>query len=83
MKCDNCESLATQIRETYSYCNRCHTREFSTIKIDGVERHFLVVLKEQLEKMGLQRKEGETIDQWGKRCREATSLNPKMLGGLA
>jgi len=48
-----------------------------------VERHFLVVLKEQLEKMGLQRKEGETIDQWGKRCREATSLNPKMLGGLA
>jgi hypothetical protein len=30
--------------------------------------------------MGMTRKEGETINQWGKRCREHT---PKHYGGLA
>ena len=49
----------------------------------ALKRPFLDVLQDSLENMGMSRKEGETIDQWGKRCREATSLNPKMLGGLA
>ena len=41
---------------------------------------FLEVLKDTLGKMGLTRKEGETIDQWAKRCRAVT---PKHYGGLA
>jgi len=31
----------------------------------------------------LSREEGETINQWGKRCRKGTKLNPKILGDLA
>ena len=83
MKCDNCESLATQTTDMFSFCDKCWQRNFGTITIDGVKRPFLDVLQDSLEKMGMSRKEGETIDQWGKRCREATSLNPKILGGLA
>ena len=41
---------------------------------------FLDALKASLEKMGLTRKEGETIDQWAKSCRAVT---PKQYGGLA
>ena len=41
---------------------------------------FLDALKDSLGKMGLTRKEGETIDQWAKRCRAVT---PKHYGGLA
>ena len=48
-----------------------------------LKRPFLDVLQDSLENMGMSRKEGESINEWGKRCREATSLNPKMLGGLA
>jgi DNA-directed RNA polymerase subunit RPC12/RpoP len=80
MRCESCGKPATQIREEFSYCERCHSKRFSTIKINGVEKPFLIVLKEQLDKMGLSRKEGETIDQWSKRCRAVT---PKQYGGLA
>ena len=80
MRCESCGNPVTQIRETYSYCDRCHARKFSTLKINGVEKPFLIVLKEQLDKMGLTREEGETIDQWAKRCRAVT---PKQYGGLA
>ena len=83
MKCDNGESLGTQTSNVYSLCDRCWCRNFGTITIAGVKKPFLEVLQDSLKKMGMTRKEGETIDQWGKRCREATSLNPKMLGGLA
>ena len=83
MKCDNCESLATQTSNVYSFCDRCWQRNFGTITIGGVKRPFLDVLQDSLEKMGMSRKEGESINEWGKRCRKATSLNPKMLGGLA
>ena len=41
---------------------------------------FLDVLKDSLEKMGLTRKEGETTNQWAKRCMART---PKEYGGLA
>ena len=74
MRCESCGQPATHIRGTYSYCNRCHTKKFSTQRINVVEKPFLIVLKEQLDKMGLGRKEGETIDQWGMRCKEHTNL---------
>ena len=80
MRCESCGEPAKQIRETFSYCERCYARKFSTLKINGVEKPFLIVLKEQLDKMGLGRKEGETIDQWSKRCKANTS---KYYGGLA
>ena len=76
MRCESCGKPATQIREEYSYCDMCWTRKYSTT--GGVP--FLEVLKDSLGKMGLTRKEGETIDQWAKRCRAAT---PKQYGGLA
>ena len=80
MKCDNCESLATQTSNVYSFCDRCWQRNFGTITIGGVKRPFLDVLQDSLKKMGMTRKEGETINQWGTRCREHT---PKQYGGLA
>ena len=76
MRCESCGKPATQIREMYSYCDRCWARNYS--KTNGVP--FLDALKTGLGKMGLTRKEGETIDQWAKRCRAAT---PKQYGGLA
>ena len=63
MRCESCGNPATQIRETYSYCDRCWARKFSMT--GGVP--FLEVLKDTLGKMGLTRKEGETIGQWAKR----------------
>ena len=80
MKCDNCESLASQTTDMYQLCDRSRCRNFGTITIGVVKRQFLDVLQDSLEKMGLTRKEGETINQWGKRCREHT---PKQYGGLA
>ena len=76
MRCESCGQPATQIRETYSYCDRCWARKFSMT--GGVP--FLDALKTSLGKMGLTRKEGETIDQWAKRCMAVTS---KQYGGLA
>ena len=76
MRCEGCGNPATQIRETYSYCDRCWARKFSMT--NGVP--FLDALKDSLGKMGLTRKEGETIDQWSKRCKANTS---KYYGGLA
>ncbi len=83
MKCDSCENLATQITDVYLLCDRCWCRNFGTITVDGVKRPFLDVLQDSLEKMGMSRKEGETVKEWGARCKEATTLNPKMLKGLA
>ena len=76
MRCESCGKPATQIREMYSYCDRCWARNYS--KTGGVP--FLEALKTSLEKMGLTRKEGEPIAQWAKRCRAVT---PKQYGGLA
>ena len=76
MRCESCGKPATQIREMYSYCDKCWARKYSMT--GGVP--FLDALKTSLEKMGLTRKEGETIDQWAKRCRAVT---PKQYGGLA
>ena len=83
MKCDSCENLATQITDVYLLCDRCWCRNFGTITVDGVKRPFLDVLQDSLEKMGISRKEGETVKECGARCKEATTLNPKMLKGLA
>ena len=76
MRCESCGKPATQIREMYSYCDRSWARNYS--KTNGVP--FLDALKDSLGKMGLPRKEGETIDQWSKRCKAST---PKQYGGLA
>ena len=76
MRCESCGTTATQIRDEYSYCSRCWAKKYSTTGGDP----FLKVLKDSLDKMGLSRKEGETIDQWSKRCRAVT---PKQYGGLA
>ena len=76
MRCESCGKPATQIREMYSYCDRCWARNYS--KTNGVP--FLDALKDSLGKMGLTRKDGETIDQWSKRCKANTS---KYYGGLA
>jgi len=70
MRCESCGESATQIRD------ECWARKFSTT--GGVP--FKQVLKEGLEKIGMMRKNGESIDQWSKRCRERT---PKQYGGLA
>ncbi len=76
MRCEGCGKPATQLREEYSYCDRCWASRFSTT--GGVP--FRQVLKESLEKMGMMRKDGESTDQWVKRCRKGT---PKQYGGLA
>jgi hypothetical protein len=70
MRCESCGESATQIRDEYSYCDKCWARKFSTT--GGVP--FKQVLKEGLEKIGMMRKDGESIDQWSKRCRERTPL---------
>ena len=76
MRCESCGKPATQIREEYSYCDRCWARKYS--KTGGVP--FLEVLKTTLGEMCLTREDGETMDQWSKRCKART---PKKYGGLA
>jgi len=69
MTCDNCGRKATQTREEYQLCDRCYTKRFSTITIDGNNMKAPTALKLQLEKMGLGRKEGESMTDWSGRCR--------------
>ena len=80
MRCESCGKPATQIREEYSYCDHCWARKYSVTMINGKAESFRDILKNSLERMGLTRKDGETIDQWAKRCRACT---PKQYGGLA
>jgi len=85
MTCDNCGRIATQIREEYQLCDRCYTKRFSTITIDGKIMKAPAALKLQLEKMGLGRKEGESMADWCNRCRVWASKTPygKILEGKA
>ena len=69
MTCDNCERRATQIREEHQLCSRCYTVKYSTINISGKNMKVKDALKLQLEKMGLGRKEGESMTDWSGRCR--------------
>ena len=39
--------------------------------LGGKKVHFIEALKAGLENMNLKREEGETTNQWGKRCKEA------------
>ena len=68
MTCDNCSRDATQINETYQLCSRCYTVKYSTMNIDGKTMSVPEAFKLQLEKLGLNRKEGETMSDWSKRC---------------
>ena len=52
MRCESCGKPATQIREMYSYCDKCWARKYSMT--GGVP--FLEALKTSLGKMGLTRK---------------------------
>jgi len=83
MRCDNCARDATQIREEYQLCDRCYTVSFSSMTIDGKKMKVPAALKFQLEKMGLGRKEDESIADWGSRCRAWASKTPygKILEG--
>ena len=83
MKCDNCSRDATQINEMYQLCNRCYTVKYSTINISGKNMKVKDALKFQLEKMGLGRKEGESMADWCNRCRAWASKTPygKILEG--
>ena len=85
MTCDNCGKKATQIREEYQLCDRCYTKRFSTITIDGKSMKVPAAFKLQLEKMGLGRKEGESMADWCNRCRAWASKTPygKILEGKA
>ena len=76
MKCDNCGRMATQTREEYQLCDRCYTKRFSTITIDGKTMNILNGLKLQLEKNGLGREEGESMQDWSDRCRAWTNKTP-------
>ena len=70
MRCESCGKPATQLRDEYSLCDTCWARKFSTT--GGIP--FKQVLKESLEKMGMMRKDGESTEQWSKRCRKKTPL---------
>ena len=84
MNCDNCGRMATQTREEYQLCDRCYTKRFSTITIDGKTMNILNGLKLQLEKNGLGREEGESMTDWGNRCRAWTNKTPygNMIKGI-
>ena len=69
MTCDNCGRIATQIREEYQLCSRCYTVKYSTINISGKNMKVKDAFKLQLEKMGLGRKDGESMADWCNRCR--------------
>lgn len=68
MRCDNCARDATQISETYQLCSRCYTIQYSTMRIDGKTMGIPEAFKLQLEKMGLNRKDGESVSDWSNRC---------------
>ena len=81
MKCDSCENLATQITDVYLLCERCWCRNFGTITVDGVKRPFLDVLQDSLEKMGMSRKEGETVKSGEQVAKRQPHSTPRCLSG--
>jgi len=85
MTCDDCGRIATQTREEYQLCDRCYTKRFSTITIDGKNMKVSEAFKLQLEKVGLGRKEGESMADWCGRCRAWASPTKygKILEGKA
>ena len=76
MSCDNCAKDATQIRKEFQLCDRCYTVKYSTMTIDGEKMSLPDAFKLQLGKLGLGRKEGESIDQWSSRCKAWTNKTP-------
>jgi len=80
MTCDNCGRKATQINDLYQLCSRCYTVKYSTINISGKNMKVKDALKLQLEKMGLGRKEGESMADWSGRCR--TWASPTKYGKI-
>ena len=68
-RCEKCGKPATQIREAYSFCDHCWTRQYGTIRTNGETKHFLRALNEGLVSMGLSREEGEAMEQWTNRCK--------------
>ena len=46
--------------------------------LDGKKVHFIEALKIGLDNMNLKREEGETTNQWGKRCKQAIPGGWKM-----
>jgi len=75
MRCESCGKPATQIRDEYSYCDRCWAANFS--KTGGVP--FRTVLKDSLERMGLMREDGEAMNDWVIRLKAHT---PRTLNSL-
>jgi|TARA_B110001454_G_scaffold77758_1_gene75324 hypothetical protein len=69
MKCQFCEKKATHINPA-SVCDFHYVEAYSTQNIGGVQVHFKKMLKDQLEKVGMWKKEDETLDQWHIRCKE-------------
>ena len=77
MKCEDCGSPADQL-QPLQLCNHCWTRRFSMQGLDGKRVHFIDALKIGLDNMNLKREEGETTNQWGKRCKQAIPGGWKM-----
>tara|TARA_R110002167_G_scaffold13429_2_gene55942 strand:+ start:364 stop:606 length:243 start_codon:yes stop_codon:yes gene_type:complete len=69
MKCQFCEKKATHINPA-SVCDFHYVEAYSTQMIDGVRVPFKKMLKDQLEKSGMWKKEDETLEQWYDRCKD-------------
>ena len=68
--CVDCAEPATHTSPDY-VCDKHWSNRYGTIAIDGEAKPYREVLQGSLERMNLKPKEGEPIEEWQERCREA------------
>jgi len=79
VSCQDCKHKdATQLAP-FPMCDRCWAARFSTQYIGGEDIPFLQWHKQRLIGLNLWRKDGESNEDWGKRCKQYTQENQRTL----
>ncbi|HCX23865.1 MAG TPA: hypothetical protein DHN29_18225 [Cytophagales bacterium] len=69
MKCMHCDKKATHITPL-NLCDFHYVESYSFQTIGDKQVPFKKVLKEQLEKTGMWKREDESLDEWYLRCKD-------------
>ncbi len=79
MKCYYCARTATHLNPM-NLCDFHYVENYSVQPYKGELLPFKIVLKRQLEKNGMWKKDDETLDEWYNRCKAYVQERVKKIG---